>query len=70
MDWQFFLALLRGVFTFSGNIVQSLLAYAGIVSFLYLLFPKLEGNMQSRLEKLRHHKLNILLIYRFFLIVV
>lgn len=63
MDWQFVQNLLKGVSTFSGNAMQSLLAYAGILSFIYLLFPKLEWKMKDKFEKLRHHKVSILLIF-------
>jgi hypothetical protein len=63
MDWEFLRGLLKGTFLFSGNILQSLLTYAGILSFIYLLFPKLEGKMKDKLEKIRNHKLNILLIF-------
>lgn len=63
MDWQFIADLFKGVFLFSGNITQSILAYAGILSFIYLLFPGLEGKMKDRLSILRDHKLNILLVF-------
>lgn len=63
MDIQFFWSLFKGIFLFSGNFIQSLLAYIGIVSFLYLLFPRLEGKLKDRLDIMRHHKLNILLIF-------
>jgi len=63
MDWQFFLKFFTGVFTFSGNIAQSILTYVGILSYVYLFFPKFEGKMKGKLSTIRHHKLNILLCF-------
>lgn len=59
MDWRFIGELFKGIFTFSDNIIQSILAYAGILSFIYLLFPQLEGKMKGRLSSARKYGIHI-----------
>jgi hypothetical protein len=62
MDLHFIGQLFKGIFTFSGNLLQSIFAYAGIATFLIgWLFPKLGGKVKGRLEWLSQHKVNILL---------
>jgi hypothetical protein len=51
MDWYYITELLKNIFAFSGNAIQSILAYVGIISFIYFLFPKLENKMKDEKTK-------------------
>lgn len=56
MEWQFFTELLKGVFLS----LNSITTWIGIVSFIFLFFPKLEWKMKDRLTKIRPYAIHIL----------
>lgn len=56
MDWKYITDLLKGVF-WSFN---SITTWLGIVSFIFLFFPKLEWKMKDRLAKIRPYAIHIL----------
>lgn len=59
MDWKFITDLLWGVF-FS---YYSIFTWIGLVSSIFLFFPRLEGTMKDRLANARPYALSILLAF-------
>jgi hypothetical protein len=59
MDTTFWLDLVRGVFTFSNNILQSVLVYIGIIGLAVSLFPSWRGKMRKWGERARKYGVHI-----------
>jgi hypothetical protein len=59
MDAKFWADLVRTVFTFSSNILQSILVYIGIAGLFFFLFPSWRGKMKGWLEKAKKYGVHI-----------
>ena len=68
MDWAFWGNLGKSIFTFSDNILQTILVYVGILGLVFFLFPRLGGKLKNKLPVIR--KFGIHIAWAFILISV